>query len=110
MSLNRAEVEVGINRSAPWMPTKDALDGYLEIDVVSHKWATAFCAAALRQSERVQFQGRGPASLGSRAPSRTERAARKTDSYKILPALESFALSARSGLGARAPSSKSPHH
>jgi hypothetical protein len=36
MRQNRGEVEVGINVSAPWMPTRDALDGYLDIDVVGH--------------------------------------------------------------------------
>jgi len=33
---NRAEVEVGINVSAPWMPTRDALDDYLDTGVVGH--------------------------------------------------------------------------
>jgi hypothetical protein len=36
MRQNRGEVEVGINVSAPWMPTRDALDDYLDRDVVGH--------------------------------------------------------------------------
>ena len=77
-----------------------ALEDYLDIAVVSHKRTTPFSAASQFVSRNwFNFKvGLGFNGIAG-ALARTERAARNTDSHKILLALESFALSVRSGRG-----------